>query len=51
MEEFIENFNEFMDWLYSQKKKAEKDEYDCDTDAVLKIVIDKFEELGLDNAF
>ena len=37
MEEFIEKFNEFREWLYS--------------DGRLHAIRDKFEELGLDRVF
>lgn len=40
MEEFIENFQEFREWLYSNE---------CD--GRLHAIRDKFEELGLDKAF
>ena len=46
MEEFIENFNEFRTWLYDKVEKSEEN-----NDTTLKIVFNKFEELGLQNAF
>ena len=45
MEEFIENFNEFRIWLYN---KVENSEENNDT---FREVIEKFEVLGLQNAF
>ena len=45
MEEFIENFNEFREWLYD---KVENSEENNDT---FREVIEKFEELGLQNTF
>ena len=45
MEEFIENFNEFREWLYD---KVENSEENNDT---FREVIEKFEDLGLQNAF
>ena len=45
MEKFIENFNEFREWLYN---KVENSEENNDT---FRKVIEKFEELGLQNAF
>ena len=40
MEEFIEKFNEFREWLYSDG-----------VDGRLHAIRDKFEELGLDRVF
>lgn len=40
MEEFIEKFNEFREWLYSDE-----------VDGRLHAIRDKFEELGLDRVF
>lgn len=48
MEEFVENFNIFRDWLYESEKYSEA--Y-SEKEKTLKMVIEKFEELGLDNAF
>lgn len=45
MEEFIENFNEFRKWLYD---KVENSEENNDT---FREVIEKFEELGLQDVF
>ena len=46
MEEFIENFNEFRRWLYDKVENSEEDK-----DITLEDVFNKFEELGLQNAF
>ena len=45
MEEFIENFNEFRRWLYDKVENSEED------NNTFREVIEKFEELGLKNAF
>lgn len=45
MEEFIENFNEFRTWLYDKVENSEEH-----NDA-FREVIEKFEELGLQDAF
>ena len=45
MEEFIENFNEFRDWLNDFPAKTAED------NALLTKIRDKFEELGLNNVF
>lgn len=48
MEEFIEKFNAFRDWLYDEEKHSEAySEYEKN----LKKIITKFEELGLNNVF
>lgn len=47
MEEFIENFNEFRDWLYQAQT-------DCSTPEqreALDMVVRKFEMLNLNDAF
>ena len=46
MEEFIENFNEFRIWLYNKVENSEEN-----NDTTLKDVFNKFEELGLQNAY
>lgn len=52
MEEFIKNFNEFKEFLnspvteYTIKTLAGKD-----AETVLKVIRDKFDELGLNEAF
>lgn len=48
MEEFVENFNQFRDWLYDAVECAE---YNSDDERVLNKVIQKFEEYDLNNAF
>ena len=45
MEEFIENFNEFRRWLYDKVENSEED------NNTFREVIEKFEELGLQDAF
>ena len=45
MEEFIENFNEFRRWLYDKVENSEEN------NDIFREVIEKFEELGLKNAF
>ena len=45
MEEFIKNFNEFRTWLYDKVENSEEH------NDVFKEVIEKFEELGLQDAF
>lgn len=50
MEEFIEKFNEFKEWLYKEETKC--NEYGCcEEEMEVHAIIKKFEELGLDNAF
>ena len=46
MEEFIEKFNEFRIWLYDKVENSEEN-----NDTTLKDIFNKFEELGLQNAF
>lgn len=45
MEEFIENFNEFREWLYDKVENSEEN-----NDTFIE-VIEKFEDLSLQNAF
>ena len=52
MDEFIENFNEFREFLNSQlTEHMVKTLVDKDASAVLKLIKDKFQELGLNDAF
>ena len=46
MEEFIEKFNEFRRWLYDKVENSEEN-----NDTTLTDIFNKFEELGLHNAF
>ena len=45
MEEFIEYFNEFRTWLYDKVENSEEN------NNTFREVIEKFEELGLQDAF
>lgn len=46
MEEFVEKFQEFRDWLYAERKNVIGERTD-----ELETIINKFEELKLDNVF
>lgn len=47
MDEFVENFNDFRDWLYEYQERCETDE----EREIVDTIIDKFEELELDTCF
>lgn len=47
MEEFIDNFNEFRDWLYQAQTNCLTPEHR----EAMDMVVRKFEELGLNDAF
>ena len=52
MEEFIENFNEFREFLNSPlTEQMMKTLVGKQGSTVLKLIKDKFDELGLNNAF